>query len=279
MAVNITFDPSSGSQNQTVKVSGNCNPGIDETIQFQVQTEDGSKTEIINVTQEGKREVLMVSDGQGGYTEFMPSDGGTFNVVKEEWKENPDCGPANGVYVYTTDGQFVKPEEWDTANNDQAVGVAVVSDNCKFVIAPEQNGSTQMWSKGGAYDNISGVTTTKNSTTAKADYQGVSNSAAIVAKYGNSTDYAAGWCQNYTFKNGKKGYLGSCGEWQEAYNNKSEIDACMSLIGGTAINTSAYHWTSTQYASLGAWLLRWSDGNVDYYNKRDDYRFRAFAAL
>lgn len=93
MAVNIQFDPSSGSQNQTVKVSGGCNPGIDETIQFQVQTEDGSKTEIINVTQEGKREVLMVSDGQGGYTEFMPSDGGTFNVVKEEWKDNPDCPP------------------------------------------------------------------------------------------------------------------------------------------------------------------------------------------
>ena len=103
MAVNIKFDPSSGSQNQTVKVSGNCNPGIDETIQFQVQTEDGSKTEIINVTQEGKREVLMVSDGQGGYTEFMPSDGGTFNVVKEEWKENPDCEsegePINTYFV------------------------------------------------------------------------------------------------------------------------------------------------------------------------------------
>ena len=68
MAVNIKFDPSSGSQNQTVKVSGNCNPGIDETVQFQVQTEDGSLTETISVTQEGKREVFMVSDGQGGYT-------------------------------------------------------------------------------------------------------------------------------------------------------------------------------------------------------------------
>lgn len=91
MAVNIKFDPSSGSQNQTVKVSGNCNPGIDETVQFQVQTEDGSKTEIINVTQEGKREVFMVSDGQGGYTEFMPSDGGTFNVIKQQWKDDLDC--------------------------------------------------------------------------------------------------------------------------------------------------------------------------------------------
>lgn len=179
-----------------------------------------------------------------------------------------------------TNNRLYTDEEWDESWNDEAVGVAVVSDNCKFVIAPEQNGSTQVWSKDGAYDNISGVTTTTNSTTAKADYQGVSNSQAIVTKYGNSTDYAAGWCQNYTFKNGKKGYLGSCGEWQEAYNNKSEIDACMSLIGGTAIDTRAYYWTSTQCNSDRAWILFWSGGLVDEDNKRNIYAVvRAFAAL
>ena len=184
-----------------------------------------------------------------------------------------------GIFILDTDGNLVKRTEWNTGNNSKAVGVAVLSDNCKFVIAPEQNSSKPMWSKGGAYDNISGVTTTTNASTAKADYKGVQNSAAIVSKYGNSTDYAAGWCQNYTFKNGKKGYLGSCGEWQEAYNNKSEIDACMSLIGGTAIATDDYHWTSTQYSSGIAWILIWSDGNVNYNAKVGNYRVRAFAAL
>lgn len=191
---------------------------------------------------------------------------------------SPESAP-NGVYVYANNGKLYNPSDWDTANNDLAVGVAIVTDNCKFVIAPEQNGSMQIWSKDGVYDNISGVTTTTNSTTAKADYQGVSNSQAIVTKYGNSTDYAAGWCQNYTFKNGKKGYLGSCGEWQEAYNNKSEIDACMSLIGGTAINTSDYHWASTQYDSRYAWLLHWSGGTVLGFAKSFNGRVRAFAAL
>lgn len=191
----------------------------------------------------------------------------------------PPNSADNGIYVLRVNDRLYTSEEWDESWNDEAVGVAVVSNNCKFVIAPEQNGSTQVWSKGGAYDNISGVTMTTNSTTAKADYQGVSNSQAIVTKYGNSTDYAAGWCQNYTFKNGKKGYLGSCGEWQEAYNNKSEIDACMSLIGGTAINTSAYHWTSTQFGSHYAWILHWSDGHVGYNLKSYNNRLRAFAAL
>ena len=101
MSVNIKFDPSSGSQNQQVAVSGNCNPGLDETVQFQVQTEDGSLTETISVTQEGKREVFMVSDGQGGYTEFTPSDGGTYNVVKEEWKGTPDCHDTFMIGTFT----------------------------------------------------------------------------------------------------------------------------------------------------------------------------------
>lgn len=186
----------------------------------------------------------------------------------------------NGVYILHVNGNLYKREEWDTAWNTEAVGVAVLSDNCKFVIAPEQNSDKPMWSKGGAYDSVSGVTTTMDTSTAKADYKGVQNSAAIVSKYGNSTDYAAGWCQNYTFKNGKKGYLGSCGEWQEVHNNKSEIDACISLIGGTAIATDYYHWTSTQGSSNSAWLLGWSGGAVNRNRKNSlGYRVRAFAPL
>lgn len=188
-------------------------------------------------------------------------------------------GAPNGIYILRTDNMLYTKEIWKTNWNDEAVGVAVLSDNCKFVIAPEQNSRRLTWSKGGAYDSVSGVTTTTNTSTAKADYKGVQNSAAIVSKYGNSTDYAAGWCQNYTFKNGKKGYLGSCGEWQEAYNNKSEINVCMFLIGGTAIATDYYHCTSTQSVSNLAWILRWLDGYMidgykDYIN-----RVRAFAAL
>lgn len=184
-----------------------------------------------------------------------------------------------GIFILDTDGNLIKSSEWNTGNNSKAVGVAVLSDNCEFVIAPEQNSSTLMWSKGGSYNSVSGVTTTTDTSTAKKDYRGVQNSAAIVSMYGESTNYAAGWCQNYTFKNGKKGYLGSCGEWQEAYNNKSEIDACMSLIGGTAIGTDYYHWTSTQYGSSDAWVLGWSDGVVLGYGKFNGNRVRAFAAL
>lgn len=198
------------------------------------------------------------------------------------WKKKAGIsidGAPSGVYILRTDNMLYTKEIWKTDWNDEAVGVAVLSDNCKFVIAPEQNSRRLTWSKGGAYDSVSGVTTTTNTSTAKADYKGVQNSAAIVLKYGNSTDYAAGWCQNYTFKNGKKGYLGSFGEWQEAYNNKSEIGACMSLIGGTVIAENSHHWTSTQYDFKYAWPLVWSTGYAEWDHKNFNNQVRAFAAL
>ena len=186
-----------------------------------------------------------------------------------------------GVFILGTDGSLYSAEKWDQPNSS-AVGVAVLTNECKFVIAPiasTEVGDRLLWSKKGAYYNVSGVTTTTSSSVAKTDYEGVSNSSAIVSKYKEDTDYAAGWCQNFSFKNGKKGYLGSCGEWKKAYDNKAEINACMSLIGGTAIMTDYPHWTSTQSSSEEAWSLDWENGSVGRNTKNYYFWARAFAAL
>lgn len=182
-----------------------------------------------------------------------------------------------GIFILDTDGNLVKRADWNTGNNSKAVGVAVLSDNCKFVISTTENSSNIQW--GGYGTTISNIVTTTDAATAKKDYLGSGNTDKIIAQLGSGNAPAADYCRGVTFKHGKKGYLGSLGEWQEAYNNKAEIDACMSLIGGTAINTSYYHWTSTQYSSIGSWVLRWSDGGVGLSTKNYDYRVRAFAAL
>ncbi len=183
-----------------------------------------------------------------------------------------------GIFILDTDGNLIRRADWNTGNNSKAVGVAVLSDNCKFVISPTENSSNTTWIF--AYDSaISEIVTTTDAATAKQDYAGNSNTDKIMAQAGSGKAPAANYCRGITFKNGKKGYLGSLGEWQEAYNNKSEVDACMSLIGGTAINTSYYHWSSTQYSGTSAWVLSWSDGNVNYDGKAGSRRVRAFAAL
>jgi hypothetical protein len=182
-----------------------------------------------------------------------------------------------GIFILDTDGNLVKRADWNTGNNSKAVGVAVLSDNCKFVISTTENSSNIQW--GGYGTTISNIVTTTDAATAKKDYLGSGNTDKIIAQLGSGNAPAADYCRGVTFKHGKKGYLGSLGEWQEAYNNKAEIDACMSLIGGTAINTSYYHWTSTQCSSGGSWILGWSDGSVGYGTKNGSGRVRTFAAL
>ena len=160
-----------------------------------------------------------------------------------------------GVYIYDTDGNFTKADDWNTANNGKAVGVSVCTENSAFVLSPTADSQKRKWCD---YDNtVSGIVTSTDYATAKKDYAGESNTDKIIAQLDIGIAPAAKYCRNYTFKNGKKGYLWSLGEALDAYNNKEAIDAAMRKIGGTAIETEYYLWTSTQYDSIEAWILRW----------------------
>ena len=132
-----------------------------------------------------------------------------------------------------------------------------------------------------------------SSSNAIKNYSGSSNTTAMVSAYGNTTSEAAGYCANFTFPNGKRGYLGSAGEWQAAYDNKSAIATCMSKAGGTAIGSN-YYWSSTRASDYfnpdtydqfnRFWRLGWSNGswNSSYGYAYDDYYFvyaRPFSAL
>lgn len=182
-----------------------------------------------------------------------------------------------GVFILDTDGGLFTRSQWNTSNNSKAVGVAVLSNNCKFVIALEEASSTMQW--GGYGTTISDIVTATAADAAKKDYAGETNTDKIIAQLGTGNAPAAEYCKNYSFKNGKKGYLGSCGEWNEAYLNKAEIDTDLSLIGGTALNTSDYYWTSTQYSSYNSWILNWSYGDTYGTNKDRNRRVRAFSAF
>ena len=175
-----------------------------------------------------------------------------------------------GIYIYDTDGNFTKANDWNTANNGKAVGVFVHTENSAFVIAPTYDGAKKQW--GGYGTTISGIVTSTDSVTAKKDYAGELNTDKIIAQLGSGNAPAAEYCRNYTFKNGKKGYLWSFGEAHDAYNNKAAIDAAMRKIGGTAITTDSYHWTSTQYSFDIAWILSWGFGGVEAdYKNRNKY--------
>lgn len=118
------------------------------------------------------------------------------------------------------------------------------------------------------------------------DIDNMSDEGIMLLDTRASEQYAANYCRNYTFKNGAVGYQPALGELFEAYQNKSEVDACMSLIGGKALYDSSinnyWKWSSTQYNSNNAWGLHWFDGYILYSNKDKSYNIdcaRPFAAF
>ena len=109
---------------------------------------------------------------------------------------------ANGIYILHTNGLLFKRDKWNLPN-DEAVGVAVISDNCKFVIAPDECMDYIRWGPYQAMALVPGATTSANLDVALQDYEGIRNTNAHVAYFGSKVDYAAGWCKQYVFKNGR----------------------------------------------------------------------------
>lgn len=183
-----------------------------------------------------------------------------------------------GIYIYDTDGQLTPYENWNVANNSKAVGVYVGTENRKFVIAPTDYDTVCQWGQAGTI--ISGTVTSADDKIARKDYAGEANTDKIIAQLGEYGEYtAAACCRNYTFKNGKKGYLWSVGEARDAYNNQDAIREAMIKIGGITLDNSGYYWTSTQYSSNNAWLLDWSIGSMYTQNKINRNNVRVVCAF
>ena len=188
----------------------------------------------------------------------------------------------NGIYICDNTGALTTVESWNTSNNSSAIGVAVISDNCAFVIEKTMSYSTSTIQWGGKGITISGIVTTSTTNIAKTDYAGESNTTKIINQLGSGNAPAAEYCRGRSCTvNGTTlyGYLGALGEWQTAYNNKSSIDSALSKIGGTAIDTLDFHWTSTQGSSDSAWYLRWDNGSVGIYYKDYGGYVRTFYPL
>jgi hypothetical protein len=158
-----------------------------------------------------------------------------------------------GVFILDTDNNLFTADEWDTANNSKAVGVAVITEECAFVIGRFAYvlKDTCVWSSetGSA---VQGCYYAESYSEAILDYDGIKNTEAMLAVE-SSANYAAGLASSYTFANGKKGYLMSAGEAHIIKNNLSAIHTAMSKIIGWS--SSLYVWTSTQYGEKNAYIL------------------------
>lgn len=166
---------------------------------------------------------------------------------------------ANGVYIAYSNGTL-GPTSGSASN---AVGIAVVSDNCSFIIDKNnQTSNKQMWSNQRKDLSLANYTSEAQ---AKTDYDGMHNTDIIMAE--DSQNVAAKYCRekSITFGTTRNGYLGAAGEWWTIYNNWDTISSALSKIGGAALNV--YEWTSTEYSSDLAWYLGKDGGSLYASNK------------
>lgn len=181
-----------------------------------------------------------------------------------------------GVWIQGVSGKLYTESEWN--NNETVNGIAVITENCEFVIAMEDAYASKcIWS---VYDwmGVPNVTCAGSLPEAILDYDGKEQTDAILAELGNTTDNeAAYYCRAYTFPNGKKGYLGAAGEWQAVLDNKEAIVSALDKCGGASM--SSYYWTSTQYNFECSWYLVWSGGNLHYNYKFNNDYVRAFCSV
>ena len=156
-----------------------------------------------------------------------------------------------GVFIIDTNGNFINKDSWSPTMQQTTVGVALITEKVAIVIATGLH-TDLCWSK--TYQLVEGVTTTTDSTVAATDYKGKANTEAIGKALGQNAP-AAYYCSNYTFKNGKKGYLMAVGEAQEIFVNMRKISELLNYINPntTNLNNGYEIWTSTQNNESTAW--------------------------
>ena len=185
---------------------------------------------------------------------------------------------ANGVFIEDVNCKLWKTEDWDGSVRPNAI--VVIADESKFRIAIGKQGTTSIGGNNCPFESrMSGAKFLTSF--AKADSKGSCHTASILKLLPN-TSYAAGYCNAFTFPDGKThGYLPSLGQLTIAYRHKEEIGAALNKCGGIPMNDDLY-WSSTFWGVDCAnfrlfWALNWEEGSIGADGSCFDHYVRPFA--
>ena len=181
-----------------------------------------------------------------------------------------DIDYPDGVYILHETLGVRDVEGWNPNDNNGVVGILVVEDEHKIVVAIEDGTEDLRWSKKPEWINQP----IEKKEDAESDFNGEEHCVKL-----NSPDFPAAYdCLNYN-KGGRKWYLPSSGELWLIYRHLDEIQNALSIVGGQKFVTSymdgvTVYWSSTECAgknvkgdSIHAWGLHFYCGYLYGYNK------------
>lgn len=223
------------------------------------------------------------TDGWKNFYDFKDNPNGGDDPAENPQEDDPAEDPqednqlANGVYIYDVFGNYTSPDVWQDTNNYKVIGVALITDNTRALIASHdaEDGNKVVWGPDGL---VGGVISTEsngsNSSPGKAwdDFSGYDNTKLLVDALAPSDETALKLASNFVFPNGVKGYLPALGEMVDVFSYLDAINKALELIGGDKI-VNDWYWTSTQhYTSYRAWAYggKDSDGNRCFAQLRNE---------
>lgn len=161
-----------------------------------------------------------------------------------------------GVFVIDKNDKFYKTaDEFKSAgtSTNDVIGALIVTDKVAIIVANYVSDTVEWGPAVGVL--VNGCTISSDTNSALKDFSGAANTAAII-KAGCPSNTAASICYNYTFKNGRRGYLMSAGEASAIQTVSSSIWQLFKAIGlDCSFINSDERWTSSQVSGRQAWSL------------------------
>ena len=197
-----------------------------------------------------------------------------FSTLKESFtkkisrKKNNELISKTGVETFIPEGVYIlhdtlgvrDVEGWNPRNNYGVVGVLVVEDDHKIVVALEDSPKVLPWSNERGLIN--------EPIKKKEDVESDFNGEYYCQKLDSPDFPAAYYCLNYK-KGGRNWYLPSTGELWLIYRHLDEIQNALSIFGGQKLITTwdegvPEYWSSTESRAESAWELTLHSGNLRY---------------
>ena len=200
-------------------------------------------------------------------------------VTVEVFNQGGVVKPQNGIYIYTTEGLYFSAARWEKLADKDAFspeGVAIITDEAKFLLAPERDAGFWGNSYIGPHDQyislLPDIPWIKDRDEAAKDFDGRKNTEALIRAYEDgrlNQANAARFCYYYEPDEPGKWYLPAAGQMNLVTEHVAEIQKCLELIGGQKFiyEYMDYHYaSSTGCDNLSIWCMCFFTSTVPAFN-------------
>ena len=188
------------------------------------------------------------------------------------YNEVPVVDPETNEITGKTNFPYLPSDKFSTRANPLDIGTAWYSPSSSCAPSPYKDGTLNP-----AYcaTEYTGGTIAN----ALSDFSGLENTQLLCQSAGTYTAANAAHLYKAFAGDTLEWYLPAMGELGFIMPRFNAINEALASVGGVALASSKYFWSSSEYSSYGARNLNTGDGYVNYYGKHNSYRVRPFARL